>query len=139
VEEEEAVEIPEEVIEEIEEIIEEEEEIEEIVEEEPEIFTIVEQMPSFPGGDEAMMKYIYGNIKYPAMARENDISGLCVVSFVVMEDGSIESIEVKRDIGGGCGDEAKRVVLSMPKWEPGKQRGKAVRVAYNLPVRFKLE
>lgn len=107
--------------------------------EEPEIFTIVEQMPEFPGGTEALYKFIGNNMKYPAIARENSIEGLCVVQFVVNEDGSITDVKVLKDIGGGCGDEAARIVKKMPKWKPGKQRGKAVRVQYNLPIRFKLE
>jgi len=115
----------------------EEEEVEEEVEE-PEIFTIVEQMPSFPGGEEALFKFLGNNIKYPPIAKENGIEGMVYVSFVVMEDGSIQSAKVVRDIGGGCGKEAMRVVKKMPKWTPGKQRGKNVRVQYNLPVRFQL-
>jgi len=140
VEEEEIIEIPE-VEEVVEEIVEEiiEEEVVEVVEEEPEIFEIVEEMPTFPGGDQELLKYLYGNIKYPPIAKENDIQGLAVLSFVVNEDGAISDIKVLRDIGGGCGDEAARVVGTMPKWVPGKQRGKAVKVAYKLPVRFKLE
>ncbi len=107
--------------------------------EEPQIFQIVEEMPSYPGGEAEMMKFIYGQIKYPPIARENNIEGLVVVSFVVYEDGTIKDMQVRRDIGGGCGEEAMRVVKKMPKWKPGKQRGKAVRVSYNLPIRFKLE
>ena len=140
VEEEEIIEIPE-VEEVVEEIVDEiiEEEVVEVVEEEPEIFEIVEEMPTFPGGDQELLKFLYGNIKYPPIAKENDIQGLAVLSFVVNEDGTISNIEVLRDIGGGCGDEAARVVATMPKWNPGKQRGKSVKVAYKLPVRFKLE
>lgn len=107
--------------------------------EEPEIFTIVEQMPEFPGGTEALYKFISNNMKYPAIARENSIEGLCVVQFVVNENGSISDVKVLKDIGGGCGDEAARIVKKMPSWKPGKQRGKAVKVQYNLPIRFKLE
>lgn len=125
-------------IEEVAEIMVEEEEEEEVIEE-PQIFQIVEEMPSYPGGEAEMMKFIYGKIKYPPIARENNIEGLVVVSFVVYEDGSIKDMQVRRDIGGGCGEEAMRVVKQMPKWKPGKQRGKAVRVSYNLPIRFKLE
>ena len=116
-------------------------EIVEMVEEvyeEPEIFTIVEEMPGFPGGDEKLFKYLGENIKYPAMAKDAGIKGVVYVTFVVKEDGSIDGVKVLRGIGGGCDEEAMRVVKSMPKWKPGKQRGKNVRVQYNLPIRFTL-
>lgn len=100
---------------------------------------VVEQMPEFPGGQRKMLEFLYGNIVYPPIARENGIDGMVVVSFIVMEDGSLSDIEIKRDIGGGCGQEAVRVIRSMPKWLPGMQKGEAVRVRYNLPVRFKLQ
>ena len=106
--------------------------------EEPEIFTIVEEMPGFPGGDEKLFKYLGENIKYPAMAKDAGIKGVVYVTFVVKEDGSIDGVKVLRGIGGGCDEEAMRVVKSMPKWKPGKQRGKNVRVQYNLPIRFTL-
>lgn len=114
------------------EIKEEEDEIE------TQIFTIVENQPEFPGGMEALYKYLAQNIKYPQLARDNNITGKVYVTFVVEKDGSIANPKVLRDIGGGCGAEAIRVVKSMPKWTPGKQRGKAVRVQFNLPVNFNL-
>lgn len=113
--------------------IEEEEEEDEQV-----IFQVVEQDPEFPGGMEAMMKYLSQSIKYPTIAREQSITGRVYVTFVVEKDGSVTGVRVLRDIGGGCGAEAVRVVKAMPKWTPGKQRGKAVRVQYNLPVNFSL-
>ena len=113
--------------------IEEEEE-----EDEQEIFQVVENDPEFPGGAEALYKYLAQNIKYPQLARENNITGRVYVTFVVEKDGSVTGVRVVRDIGGGCGAEAVRVVKAMPKWTPGKQRGKAVRVQYNLPVNFSL-
>lgn len=113
--------------------IEEEEEVDEQV-----IFQVVENDPEFPGGVEAMYKFLAQNIKYPQLARENNITGRVFVTFVVERDGSVTGVRVLRDIGGGCGQEAVRVVKSMPKWTPGKQRGKAVRVQYNLPVNFTL-
>ena len=113
--------------------IEEEEE-----EDEQEIFQVVENDPEFPGGAEALYKYLAQNIKYPQLARENNITGRVYVTFVVEKDGSVTGVRVLRDIGGGCGQEAIRVVKSMPKWTPGKQRGKNVRVQYNLPVNFSL-
>ena len=107
-------------------------------EEEQQIFTVVENDPEFPGGMEALYKYLAQNIKYPQLARDNNITGRVYVTFVVERDGSITGCKVLRDIGGGCGAEAVRVVKSMPKWTPGKQRGKAVRVQFNLPVNFNL-
>ena len=115
-------------------VIEQEEE-----EEEAEIFTVVENDPEFPGGMEALYKYLRENIKYPQLARDNNITGKVYVTFVVERDGSIANPRVLKDIGGGCGAEAIRVVKSMPKWNPGKQRGKAVRVQFNLPVNFNLQ
>ena len=79
------------------------------------------------------------NIKYPAQARETGTQGIVYVTFVVEKDGSITDIKVLRDIGSGCGEEAIRVVKMMPKWKPAKQRGKAVRQQFNLPVRFVLQ
>ena len=113
--------------------VEEEEEEDEQV-----IFQVVENDPEFPGGAEALYKYLAQNIKYPQLARENNITGRVYVTFVVEKDGSVTGVRVLRDIGGGCGQEAIRVVKSMPKWTPGKQRGKNVRVQYNLPVNFSL-
>jgi protein TonB len=106
---------------------------------ETQIFTVVENDPEFPGGMEALYKYLAQNIKYPQLARDNNITGKVYVSFVVEKDGSIANPVVKRDIGGGCGQEAIRVVKGMPKWTPGKQRGKAVRVQFNLPINFNLK
>lgn len=121
----------------IEEYIAPEIEEEEVVEQE--IFIIVESMPEFPGGQLKMMEYIAKNIKYPQIARESGIQGRVFVSFVVEPDGSISNVKIMRGIGGGCDEEAVRVVQSMPKWTPGKQRGKTVRVSFNLPVNFKLQ
>ena len=115
-------------------VVEEEEE-----EEETQIFTVVEKDPEFPGGMEALYKYLQQNIKYPQLARDNNITGRVYVTFVVERDGSIANPRVLKDIGGGCGAEAIRVVKSMPKWNPGKQSGKAVRVQFNLPVNFNLQ
>lgn len=112
---------------------EEEEEVEE------EIFTVVENDPEFPGGMEALYKYLGENIKYPSIAKENNITGKVYVTFVVEKDGSIANPRILRDIGGGCGQEAIRVIKSMPKWKAGKQRGKPVRVQFNLPVSFNLQ
>jgi len=106
---------------------------------EQQIFTVVESMPEFPGGMGALMKYLAENIKYPDLAKESGIQGRVFINFVVEPDGSISNVKVLRGIGGGCDEEAVRVVKSMPNWKPGKQRGKPVRVSYNLPVKFTLQ
>lgn len=115
------------------------EQVEEVAPEEPQIFTIVEEMPGFPGGEAELFKFLGGNIKYPAMAKDAGISGIVYVTFVVMETGKISDVKVLRGIGGGCDEEAVRVVKSMPDWKAGKQRGKPVRVQFNLPIRFTLK
>jgi len=96
-------------------------------------------MPEFPGGMAALMKYLAENIKYPSLAKESGIQGRVFINFVVEPDGAISNVKVLRGIGGGCDEEAVRVVERMPKWSPGKQRGKPVRVSYNLPVKFTLQ
>ncbi|MCR5646501.1 MAG: energy transducer TonB [Bacteroidales bacterium] len=121
----------------IEEYVAPEVEEEEIVE--AEIFTVVEEMPEFPGGMAKLAEYLGKNIKYPQLARESGIQGRVFINFVVENDGSVTNVKVMRSLGGGCDEEAIRVVKSMPKWKPGKQRGKPVRVSYNLPVNFKLQ
>ena len=97
---------------------------------------IPETEPIYPGGYEALIKFVQDNLKYPQLALENGIQGRVYLTFVVEEDGSISNVRVLRDIGGGCGLEAKRVVEMMPKWKPGKQRDKVVRTQYSLPVNF---
>lgn len=119
------------------EIVEIEEEEEVIAE--PEIFTIVEDMPSFPGGEAKLYEYLGKNLKYPPMAKDAGIQGIVYVTFVVKENGNIDGVRVLRGIGGGADEEAIRVVKNMPSWKPGKQRGKAVRVQYNMPIRFVLK
>ncbi len=103
------------------------------------IFTSVEQMPEFPGGNAALLKYLAQNIKYPPQAREEGIQGKVFLQFVVDQSGNVTNITIARDIGGGCGKEAERVVKNMPKWKPGKQNGTPVKVYYTLPVSFKLQ
>ena len=102
------------------------------------IVTVVEEMPSFPGGDQELLKFMAENTKYPPLARENGLQGIVVVTFVLDERGRIDKVQVLRGIGGGCDEEAIRVVKAMPLWNPGKQRGMPVRVQYNLPFRFTL-
>jgi len=105
----------------------------------PQIFTYVEQMPDFPGGDAARMDFLRKNLHYPDVARENNIQGRVTVRFVVDEEGNISDVNVIKGIGGGCDEEAKRVVMKMPKWKPGKQNGRAVKVYFTLPIMFTLE
>ena len=101
------------------------------------IFTVVEQAPEFPGGMEALYQFVASNIKYPN--RDICATGRVIVSFVIEKDGTVSNAKVVRDIGGGQGDEALRVVKLMPKWKPGRQNGKPVRVQFNLPVNFNLQ
>ena len=109
-------------------------------EEEEVVFVVVESMPEFPGGQQALFKYLSENVKYPVIAQENGIQGRVICQFVVNKDGSIVDVEVVRSGGDASLDkEAVRVIKSMPKWKPGKQRGKAVRVKYTVPVNFKLQ
>ena len=103
------------------------------------VYQIVDEMPQFQGGDQAMFTYLSENIKYPEEAKDKGIAGRVFISFVVEKDGSVSNVEVKRGIGGGCDDEAVRVVKAMPKWKPGKKDGKPVRVSYMLPIVFKLD
>jgi len=114
-----------------------------VVEEAPppsEIFKVVEQMPEFDGGTAALFKYLSENLKYPAIARENGIEGKVTVQFVVDETGNVSQAKVVRGIGGGCDQEAMRVVGTMNgKWKPGKQRGRPVKVWFTLPIAFQLQ
>jgi len=106
---------------------------------EGEIFEVVEQNPSFPGGDKALMAWLQKNLKYPASAQENNIQGRVLVQFVVNKDGSIVEPKIIRPVDAALDKEAMRVVSAMPKWTPGKQRGKNVRVRFTLPVTFRLQ
>ena len=114
-----------------------------VEEEEPEeqtIFEVVEQMPEFPnGGMAGLMQYLSKNIKYPTIAQENGTQGRVTVPFVVNRDGSIVDAKVLRGVDPYLDKEAIRVISSMPKWKPGMQRGKAVRVKYTVPVMFRLQ
>jgi periplasmic protein TonB len=102
------------------------------------IFTVVEEMPTFPGGDESRIKFLTDNIKYPQMAKESGIQGTVYVTFVIDERGRVADVKVLRGIGGGCDEEAIRVVKMMPPWNAGKQSGKPVRVQFNMPIKFTL-
>ena len=105
---------------------------------EEEIFQVVEEMPEFPGGMEALLQYLGRNIKYPTIAQEQGIQGKSIISFVVNKDGSIVDPKVEKSLDSSCDKEAMRVISTMPKWKPGKQRGKPVRVKYTVPVSFRL-
>lgn len=110
-----------------------------VVEEEVvEPYRYVEQMPEFPGGEEARVKFILSNIKYPAIARENGIQGTVYLTFVVSKTGHISGVKVLRGIGGGCDEEAVRIIQLMPPWIPGRQNGKTVPVQFSLPLKFTL-
>lgn len=98
-----------------------------------------EVMPEFPGGEQAMMKFVSENVQYPEEAKEKEISGRVLVGFIVEKDGSVNEVKIVRGIGGGCDEEAVRVVKAMPKWKPGKQDGKTVRVSYTMPFFFKMQ
>ena len=103
------------------------------------VYQIAEEMPEFPGGVEALMDYVGRNVKYPEEAKDKEIQGRVFVSFVIEKDGSVNEVKVLRGIGGGCDEEAVRVIKAMPKWTPGKQKGKPVRVNYQIPINFKLD
>lgn len=103
------------------------------------IFIIVEDMPEFPGGDAALLKYIGSHVKYPVICQENGIQGMVSVSFVINEKGEVTDVKAIRGNDPNLEREAVRVVQSLPKWKPGKQRGRAVKVSYSVPVRFKLQ
>ncbi len=105
---------------------------------EDEVFEVVEQMPMFPGGDEALLKYLGKNIKYTRMAQDRGVQGTCVIEFVVNKDGSVVDPVVIRKLDPDLDNNALDVVKKMPKWTPGLQRGKPVRVKYRLPVAFRL-
>lgn len=99
----------------------------------------IQEPPSFPGGEKELVQYVNQNLHYPIEASKKKISGVVALQFIVNTDGSISDVRILKEIGGGCGEEAKRVVESMPKWIPGKLRGKSVRVLFTLPVRFRPE
>ena len=103
------------------------------------IFVVVEDQPEFPGGPEALMKFIGENVKYPKEAQENGIQGRVIVNFVVNKDGSLSDMKVVRGQDASLDAEAIRIISTMPKWKPGMQRGEAVNVRFTLPITFRLE
>lgn len=102
------------------------------------IYEKADIMPSFPGGEAAIEKYLSENIKYPKIARENGVEGSVIVSFIVERDGTLSNIRTERSVDPLLDKEANRVILSMPRWKPGKKNGNEVRVRYKLPVTFRL-
>lgn len=102
-------------------------------------FSFVEQMPEFKDGYSGLIQYLQKNLKYPVVARENSISGKVIIQFVVTAEGKIKDARVVRGIGGGCDQEAMRVVMSMPDWKPGRHNGHAVPVTFTLPISFELK
>lgn len=103
------------------------------------IFKVVEKKPEFPGGEVEMLKFLYLNLRYPAIARENGVEGTVYIRYIVESDGYLSHIEVIKDVGAGLGNEAARVIKTMPRWEPGMHEGKPVRVMFALPVKYRLE
>lgn len=106
---------------------------------EEEIFVAVQQMPEFPGGQAALMKWLSNNIRYPQIALDNGISGRVIVKFVVEKDGSVGGVTLVKGVDKDLDREAMRVAKAMPKWQPGKNNGQAVRCYYTLPVTFRLQ
>jgi TonB family protein len=106
---------------------------------EEKVYKEVETMPSYPGGDEALYKYLMENIKYPEEAKAKNIQGTVFSTYVIEKDGSVTNVKLLRGIGGGCDEESIRVISSMPKWSPGMDKGKPVRVQFSLPINFKLD
>ncbi|MBI1192618.1 MAG: TonB family protein [Bacteroidetes bacterium] len=104
--------------------------------EKPPVFQIVEEMPEFSGGEAAMYAYLRENMVYPTVARENGITGKVFVRFTVLATGRVTDVRVVRGIGGGCDEEAVRVIRSMPPWKPGIQSGRQVAVEFTLPINF---
>lgn len=105
------------------------------------IYATSEEMAKFPGGSQAFLNYISSNIVYPDSAKINGISGICYIMFTINTDGSISNVKILRGISGcsECDMEARRVIMNMPKWSPAKNKGTAVRVQYNIPIKFTLQ
>jgi TonB family protein len=111
-----------------------------VVDDGDQVYEVVEQMPEYPGGFSAMSAFLAKNIEYPEQAKKEKITGRVFVSFVVEKNGEVSNVKILRGIGGGCDEEALRVVSKMPKWKPGKDdNGNSARVQYNLPIKFALD
>jgi len=113
--------------------------VEDEEEEDAPVFYIVEDMPEFPGGEAALHTYIAKSIKYPVIAQENGMQGRVYISFVIGAKGTVEDIKVARGVDPALDKEAIRVISKMPKWKPGKQRGKPVKVSFTVPINFVLQ
>jgi len=109
------------------------------VEVKQQVYTFVEQMPQFPGGDDALLQYLAANIKYPEIAKRVAIEGRVIATFIVNKNGDVTDVAVVKGIGGGCDEEAVRVLKTMPHWKPGKQNGLPVSVRMSVPITFKLQ
>jgi protein TonB len=118
------------------------EEVQEEVKEEEapaEVFVVVEEMPTFPGGEKSLMEFIYANIQYPDIAKENNIQGRVILKFCVTYKGGVDQVQVLKGVDPSLDNEAIRVIKLLPAWKPGKQGGKPVNVWYNVPVTFQLK
>ncbi|HLW21255.1 MAG TPA: energy transducer TonB [Cyclobacteriaceae bacterium] len=112
--------------------------VETITEPNNEVFDVVENMPTPAGGMEGWNQYLGENLRYPSAAKTKGIEGTVYVAFTVKDDGSVSDVEILRGIGGGCDEEALKVIKNSPRWEPGTQRDKKVNVKMRVPIRFAL-
>ena len=102
-------------------------------------YEVVDEMPSFTGGQNALMQFLANNVKYPTVAFENGVQGRVLVGFIVDRDGSLSNVKVERSVDPSLDKEAVRVVKAMPKWQPGKQKGSAIRVKFTVPIVFRMQ
>ncbi|MCK9163967.1 MAG: energy transducer TonB [Bacteroidales bacterium] len=102
------------------------------------VFTVVDKEAVYPGGVEAMNNFLAQNILYPTFAKQKNVQGKVIISFIVERNGSISNIKIVKDIGEGCGEEGMRIVKLMPKWKPAQQKGEPVRQQFVLPISFHL-
>ena len=100
------------------------------------VYAMVDERAQFPGGQNEMLKYLQENLQYPEAAKANNVHGRVFVKFIVERDGSLSDIQIFRGLGSGCDEEAIRLIQSMPKWKPGKNKGKEVRTSMTVPVNF---
>jgi len=121
------------------EVVEQKQEEVQVEQKEEEVFVVVEEMPEFPGGIKALRTFLAQAVKYPVVAQENGIQGKVYVNFVVNKDGTVSNAKIARGVDPALDAEALRVVSTLPKWKPGKQRGVPVRVSYTVPISFVLQ
>lgn len=110
-----------------------------VAEKNQQVFDVVEQMPEYPGGIQALFEYLSQNVKYPSDAENQKVEGRVIATFIVETDGTINNVEVVKPVFPSLDAEAIRVLSGMPKWTPGKQSGKEVRVKYTVPINFNLK